>query len=88
LYGICGAKSVRIREILGKRSDFLGWKDLVPRDAKLRKQPDRADPSVNGELSLADESGEGAPRFERCAPPHHHALQLAAQPAALCGRRL
>ena len=85
---IGGANAVCIRQILGERPDLLGWQYLIPSDAKLRKQPHRCGPFVNGELSLPDESGESAPRFDWCAPPHDHALQLAVQPATLRSPRL
>jgi hypothetical protein len=34
-------------------------------------------------MGLTREAGEGAPRFERRAPPDDHPLQLAMQPLAL-----
>src|SRR5205814_1962663 len=83
-----GADAMRIREILGERSDFFRRKDLVPHGAELRKQPDRGDSLVGRQLALPDESRERAPRFERRSPPDDHALQLAPQSATLCGRRL
>src|SRR5437879_3936724 len=83
---IRGTNAVEIRQILGERSEFLGWKYLVPSAAKLRQQSHCRDAFLTGQVSLPDESSKGAPRLERRSPPHDHALRLATQPAALRGR--